>query len=185
MASETHEIVARIEELERQLYDLRRELAGRWAPDDAPTAATEVLVVRVGESRMALLLGSVEEVVMAAAVARLPEAPAWVQGLLNLRGTMVPVLDVSARLQRRQRRVELSDFVVVARVDGQPIGLLVQEVLHLSTLQAGAIERPGRDLAYGPYVTGVAHCEEEPVLVLSAAALMATSDLPEIPGDDG
>jgi purine-binding chemotaxis protein CheW len=184
MVTETQAIVDQIVGLERELHVLRRELAGRWVSKDVPDADTEVLVVRVGESQMAFRVGTIEEVVMVAALAHLPDAPPWIPGLLDLRGVTVPVLDVLARLERRHRRPELSDFIVVARVEGQPIGFLVQDVLHLRRVPADTLERPGRDLALGPYVAAVARCERETILVLSAAILLATCGLPEIASDD-
>jgi purine-binding chemotaxis protein CheW len=184
MVTGTQEIVERIVGLERQLGVLRRELAGRWVSEDVPDADTEVLVVRVGQSRMAFGVGIIEEVVMVAALAHLPDAPAWIPGLLNLRGLTVPVLDVLARLERRHRRPELTEFIVVARIEGQPIGFLVQDILHLRRVPAGSLERPDRDLAFGPCVAGVARCDGATILVLSAATLLATSGLPEIASDD-
>jgi purine-binding chemotaxis protein CheW len=184
MVADMGTLSARIDDLQRQLHDLRREVAGCWIPEALPTGEIRALVVRVEEDRVAFWVQIIEEVVMVAALARLPEAPPGVPGLLNLRGKLVPVIDVMARLDRHAREPELTDFIVVTNVKKRPIDFLVQEILQMTTLDAASIERPGSDLAFAPYVLGIARTDHDMVTILSAESLLAMADLPAVEGHD-
>jgi chemotaxis signal transduction protein len=77
-------------------------------PDDAPPLLTdedvpapEVLLVRVGDHEWALPAAAAREVVRWRPFTRVPGAPAWVVGLVNLRGAVVPVADLTLRLAGR------------------------------------------------------------------------------------
>src|SRR5215470_7075323 len=104
-----------IEQMQHQIYELqlRVQRAAASGLEAMPDGELLLLECRVEGQRIALLLDRVEEAVPAAALAPLPESPPWVLGMLNLRGTTIPVLDVASRLLRRGRRLELSDLIVV------------------------------------------------------------------------
>jgi len=171
--------------LKDRLYELERVVAGLAGDEALPAAGLEVLVCRIGEGRVALPLVAVQEVVPVAATAPLPEAPIWVQGLLDLRGEAVPVLDVAARIDRRQSKVAISDQVVVCRERGRSLGLLVHEVLGVQRFTAEDARGAGEaDVPRAPWVRATLADTKGFVLLLSIGRLAATSDLPvaEAPG---
>jgi chemotaxis signal transduction protein len=92
-------VLERVAELERQLRDLRRQLAMEAPADELPGPSFDVLAARAGADEVALLLEQVEVVVRAAWLTRLPETPPWVLGLLDVHGDQVPVLDLATRIR--------------------------------------------------------------------------------------
>ncbi|WP_437683484.1 chemotaxis protein CheW [Sorangium sp. So ce131] len=172
-------------ELKRRLYELERSSWEVLADDPLPSAgALQVVVCRVEDSRVALPLDAVERAVPAAAMAPLPEAPPWVQGLLIVRGQALPVLDVAARLGRCRRELELSDQIVLCQADQRRFGLVVQEVLGVRSFAASeaAAARQAASMPQGPYVRATLHDADGLVLLFSLRRLLATSDIPA--GDD-
>ena len=75
----------------------------------------EILVFELDDHRYGLALDSVREIVRAVALARLPGAPAVVEGVINYRGTVVPVFDLRSRFGHAAKRLELSDHFIVAQ----------------------------------------------------------------------
>src|SRR5690606_34436314 len=88
----------------------------------------EVLHVRIERTYAAFELAAVREVVPAAELTPLPEAPPWVLGMLNLRGSTLPVVDVGTRLSSRAPRLLLGDLIVIAQTHVGTAGLVVSEV---------------------------------------------------------
>ncbi len=129
---------------------------------------------------MAFLQEVVREVVPVPRLTPLPEAPDWAPGLLNLRGVLVPIIDVQARVTGEPRRVALSDLIVVTGVGGRPVGFLVQEIVDLKRCPGIHVERP-RDIPAADYLMGVVQVEGASVLVLSAVALARSFGVPELP----
>lgn len=80
----------------------------------------------------------------------LPHAPAYVLGMINLRGAVLPVLDLSSRLGLPPRSPDVSSVVVVAELGDRPVGLLVDAVCDIITVDRAQIQAPpelGRDCA--------------------------------------
>jgi purine-binding chemotaxis protein CheW len=96
---------------------------------DAGSTSTDAIVVHLGAGRFAVDLASVAEVGRAPAVTRVPGLPAWLAGVANWRGRILPILDLrpllgaeAAELGSQGRLIVLSDNVGVA------VGLLVDAV---------------------------------------------------------
>ncbi len=98
----------------------------------------ENLIFEVGGRRYGLPLGEVVELVRAVAVVPLPRAPGWVEGVVNLRGQVVPVIDMRARLGLPAKPIALSDHFVVARGREFPVALRIDRALDLERLGDGA-----------------------------------------------
>lgn len=178
MGAPEPELVAEIQVLEQKLAELRSRVVGSVERERLPDGPLPLLLLRIGEERVALLQSYVQEVVMVPRLTPLPEAPAWVPGVLNCRGESVLVLDALARLARSSRRAALSDRIVLLDYEGRRVGLLVQEVLGVATASRAEIQSPSRDLEMAPYLLGVLQLAERTTLLFSIGALLGTSGLP-------
>lgn len=117
--------------------------------------STQLVVFYLDEQRYALHLNSVERVVLVVEITPLPKAPAIVRGIINVAGTLTPVLDIRSRFNLPGRDISLSDQLIIARTARRQVALVVDavgEVMELPAeeqIEAGAI-LPGLD-----YLTGV------------------------------
>lgn len=173
-----------IRDLQRRLYDLQKRVTGGAVADDLPDGPFDVLLCRVRSQPVALPLAQVEEVVPAARMSALPEAPDWICGLLHVRSLVVPVVDVVARISRAPRRLELGDLIVICRADGHRVGLVVQEVHEVRRVDPADLTDAAPDLPHAPYVLGVLQLRET-TLVFSIPRLVATSDVPSLEEGEG
>jgi len=107
--------------------------------------AFTVVVFAVGGQRHGLPASAVQELVRAVAVVPLPRAPAGVEGVINLRGQVVPVLSLRARLGLPDRPLEPSDHFIIARTGQQHVALRVDRALDLVSLDAAEVD-PGIEL---------------------------------------
>jgi purine-binding chemotaxis protein CheW len=99
---------------------------------------SRVLVFRLDGRRHALDASSVVEVLPALAVSPLPGQPAYVAGVIDLRGAIVPVIDLRTRFARSPRPMELSDRVVVAGARRRLVALWVDDVEEIGELNEAA-----------------------------------------------
>jgi purine-binding chemotaxis protein CheW len=95
--------------------------------------ARRVLLLDGGAARYGLAAEHVREIVPARALTRLPGAPSWVRGLLNVRGTLLTVIDLTARLEGRAATAPDPSVVIVEAGD-RPLGLLVDDVGEVEEL---------------------------------------------------
>jgi purine-binding chemotaxis protein CheW len=130
------------------------DLSPASAADGAgPAAATTRALLRmaVGVEVLALPIAAVREILQAPRLTPLPRTPAFVRGVMNLRGAVVPVIDLAARLADRHDNVTASSLsrrscvVVVELTSGEgerapSLGLLVDAVHEVFDIDAGEIE---------------------------------------------
>jgi len=170
MAREIKDLRARLTDLEKRLAPAIRE--------KVPTGNLTVLVARVGQDRFAFLHQGIEEIVPMARLTGVPESAVWIAGILNFRERMVAVIDVHARMHNKARRPELSDLILIYRVEQRVVGLIVQELLELKTVSHADIDDAPTDVPFAPHLMGALQSEGWPVLLISIRTLIATSDVP-------
>ncbi len=135
----------------------------------------EVVVVDVDGVRCALAAVEVVELHPVVLIAPLPGAPAAVEGVVDLRGTVVPVFDLRARLGLTRRPPILSDHLVFARVGSRVVGLRVDRAVDLAVIDTSRIEE-GLALAPAPYVSGVARLDDGLVLIHDLATFLTSEE---------
>jgi purine-binding chemotaxis protein CheW len=86
------------------------------------------LLFSVEEIQYALDVATVKRIVRAVEVTLLPDAPAFVRGLINVAGDIIPVIDMRLRLGLPSREMELRDRFILTNVAGLPMALLVDRV---------------------------------------------------------
>jgi purine-binding chemotaxis protein CheW len=107
--------------------------ASTFEPTLAPaTGARRTLLFRVGATVYGCDIDDIREIVPFRPATRLPGAPAYVQGLINLRGTIVTVLDLGARLDAMRPPIGDGSIMLVALPGGtRVVGVAVQEVMDV------------------------------------------------------
>jgi len=139
----------------------------------------EIIVCRAGNEHVGFFKDSIEEVVMIAKMAALPETPPWFAGVLTLRGDPIPVIDLLARIERRERKTSTSDLILVCQSDKRRVGLIVQEVHEIAEISSDAILDPPAEIPHAQYLIGIVTTEENTIQLFSISRLVSLSDLPE------
>ncbi|MEY4721480.1 MAG: hypothetical protein RIQ46_1205 [Pseudomonadota bacterium] len=111
-------------------------------------------------------------------VTRLPRVPHYVAGVVNLRGTVLPVVDLAARLGWRATEATPRHAIIVVQIQGQARGFIVDSVSDIVTLAENALQPPPAtsDTAIVPFLEGLAAIEDRMVMVLNLGALNAAAE---------
>ena len=118
-------------------------------------------------------LEAVREIVPARAATRLPGAPEWVRGLINLRGSLVTVVDLAVRFGSVEG-ASGSKSIIVAEAAGKAFGIGVDEVRDVQAVAEDALEDVDAQRAAGGIVRGLMH------VGLSRAETALVIDIEEI-----
>jgi len=133
------------------------------------------LTFRLGGGEYALAVADVREVLSMVALAQVPEAPPWLVGMLNLRGWVVPVLDLRLRLGLPARPIGLDTPVIVAQCVNRPVGLIVDEVTEVLTLAADALSAPDALAGEAHPILAVARTADRLILLLDLQRICASA----------
>jgi purine-binding chemotaxis protein CheW len=144
------------------------------------SSAGQVLRLALGEHRYAVGIEHVREILKVTQLTALPLMPPFVRGVMNLRGAVVPVIDLGARLGLGEATLQRRSCVVIVEVltpaepRSQTLGLLVDAVHEVADVPASGLEAApplGTDIAV-EYLDGMARLRGEIVPVLALARVL-------------
>ncbi len=142
---------------------------------------TQLVIFKLREEEFAAEISSVLEISRYLEITHLPEAPGFVEGVVNLRGQVIPVIDLARQfgLKTLTERPKTAR-IVVAEIGGEILGILVDEVPEVLRIPENQIE-PTPELIHGDekreYVKGVAKLGERLVVVLDLEKLLRPQEL--------
>lgn len=105
-----------------------------------PAIGAELVTVAIGGQQFAIDIMVVREIRGWTASTPLPHAPPYVLGMINLRGAVLPVVDLGSRLGLNAATRSSSSVVIVAHIDGRQVGLLVDEVCDIVVLAENMLQ---------------------------------------------
>ena len=107
-------------------------------PSSAPSDEAEqgrqdvqLACFRVGEALYALDILRIKEIIRPQKLTRVPKAPAFVEGVINLRGAVIPVVDLRKRFELSETGIGRKTRVIICALSGKIIGLVVDEVAEV------------------------------------------------------
>jgi purine-binding chemotaxis protein CheW len=142
----------------------------------------QYLTFRLGDEEYGVEILKVQEIKGYSSVTPIPNTPAYVKGVMNLRGTIVPVVDLRARFSLAETAYNQFTVIIVVTVGAKVTGLLVDavsEVLNISKAEIQAAPDFGAQVQ-AHYINGIAKANDKLVVLLDIDRVMAgveTADL--------
>lgn len=167
---------------------MQTAVAAATSPGRGTGPVRQVLRLSVGSDTCVAPIDAVHEILEVGALTPLPRTPAFVRGVMNLRGAVVPVIDLGARVGVGPAVVGRRSCIVVMRAAGDeehgPLvaGLLVDAVYEVLDLPADAVEPvPALGMRIPPeFLSGVTRARGQIVGLLAPERVLAPSVLAEL-----
>jgi purine-binding chemotaxis protein CheW len=142
-----------------------------------------LIVFSLDDAEYALNVEKIVEGLRMVAITPIPESPDSVCGVINLRGRVIPILDLRRRLGLTPRPFDLRSPILVADDQDRFVGLVVDEVVQMLTLPANAIDGPEALGRSRQAVSAVARTGERLILILDLECVCTVLDGVVIPED--
>ena len=127
-----------------------RTLDSLWAETPAEAGISRYLTFKLHGQVYGIPVPAVLEIVRARRIRRLPGKPGFIGGVINLRGKVVPVLDVRLRMELPGKLPDERTCIAIVQCRGQTVGLIVDEVRDVLELHESRIEPSARGEGAGP-----------------------------------
>lgn len=152
-------------------------MMGQAQASHSKSEPREFVAFHVGEQTFCMDIMAVREIRGWTPATPLPHAPGFVRGVINLRGTVLPVVDLAARLGLPSTEATARHAIIVVQLQGQVVGFLVDAVSNILTIAPDEIQPMPEVAADGvrDFVTGIIAAEKEMISVLALKTI-----LPEI-----
>jgi len=147
--------------------------------EDIVNNATEVLSFRLGGEEYAISILKVQEIRGYDAVTRIANAPDYLKGVVNLRGIIVPVVDMRIKFNVGTATYDAFTVVIVLNINNHTIGMVVDSVSDVVTLTPDQI-KPAPDLGAtvsGEYLRGLGTVGERMLIMLDIDKLLGSEEM--------
>ena len=144
------------------------------------TQAELFLTFTVEDNVYGLPVRYVTEIIGIQPATKVPETPDYVKGIINLRGRIVPLIDVRLKFGKEEVGYNDRTCVVVIDVNSVAVGLIVDKVNDVLTLEGGQVAVPpyGGSLGFeNRYLEGIAKLEDKVLLLLDAERLLRAEEM--------
>jgi purine-binding chemotaxis protein CheW len=134
----------------------------------------QVVGFRIGNETFGVRIGSVREIVRVPEITAVPSAPETVEGVINLRGKIIPVMDLRKRFGQSEIQPDKKNRILVVELENKLVGLIVNAASEVLKIAPSEIEAPGNLFAEGEssYITGVGKLKGRLIILLDIAKLL-------------
>ena len=157
---------------------INEELDG-FDDEDEDTVSDMYLTFDLGSEDYGIGISFVTEIVGMQNITELPDMPDFVKGVVNLRGQVIPVIDVRLRFHMQPRGYDERTCIVVIRIKNINIGLIVDTVNEVRTIDQSHISPPPRvaTAKSSRYIKGMGKVGEEVIILLDARKLLFEEEI--------
>jgi len=132
----------------------------------------------VGDEEYGLELLRVKEVIRVREITWLPKAPSFVKGIINLRGDVIPIIDLRDKFGLEAKEATANTRVIVVEVEGKLMGMIVDSASQVVRIPADQIDPPPPVLGgfSQEFITGVGKMEDKLIILLNSDAILTAEE---------
>jgi purine-binding chemotaxis protein CheW len=133
----------------------------------------------VGDEEYGLELLRVKEVIRIREITWLPKAPSFVKGIINLRGDVIPIIDLRDKFGLPAKDNTAMTRVIVVEVEGRLMGMVVDSASQVVRIPADQIDPPPPVLGglSQEFITGVGKLDDKLIILLNADAILTVDEI--------
>jgi purine-binding chemotaxis protein CheW len=134
---------------------------------------------RVGRETFGVPINMVREIVRLPEITAVPNSAEFIEGVINLRGKIVPVVDLRKRFRDSERETGRKTRILVAEVEGQSVGLIVNSASEVLKIPPSDVEVPRNLFSEGElnYISGVGKLNGRLILILDLTRILQRGEL--------
>ena len=143
----------------------------------------QMISFSIGSERFGVEILVVQEIIMMSNITEIPNSPDFVEGVINLRGNIIPVLDLRKRLRLRGYR-DFGEYapgtrILVVEIEGNVTGFIVDSVAKVISVPTSKISPPPDIIVAGvqsQYINGVVHLDEGILVILDFRRILSVEE---------
>lgn len=143
------------------------------------TKDLQIVGFRVGNETFGVPIQSVHEIVRMMDITNVPDAPIYIEGVINLRGKIIPVVDLRKRFGEKEIKPSKKNRILVAEIGAKMVGLVVDAASEVLKLPPADVDPPPNVFEEGDlnYVTGVGKLGGRLVILVELSKIMQRGEL--------
>jgi purine-binding chemotaxis protein CheW len=119
----------------------------------------------------------IREIIRMVDITRVPRAPHFIEGVINLRGTVIPVINLRTKVRMPRLEYDKNTRIVIVEIGGTIIGFIVDAVREVLRIQENCLEAPPAiTIEKADYITSVAKLEDQLVILMDTEKVLSNEE---------
>ena len=139
----------------------------------------QLVSFKIGDEEFGVDILKVQEINRMTQITKVPNTPDFIEGVINLRGRVIPVLDLRVKLGMPRKEHGISTRIVVVEINGQTIGFIVDEVNEVLRIPKSITETPP-DMVGGvnsEFITSIGKLEDRLLILLDLEKILSANEI--------
>lgn len=133
----------------------------------------------LGGEQYGIAIGRIKEIIAIMKVTNVPKTPEYMRGVINLRGSIIPVVDTRLRFGMEEREADMHTAIIIVEVEKVNIGFIVDRVEEVASIDSSHMSEPPK---FGgqidtDFICSMAQMEENVVMILDVLKLFEADEL--------
>ena len=139
----------------------------------------QLVTFSIGEEEFGVDILSVQEIIRMMDITKVPRAPDFVEGVINLRGKVIPIIDLRRRFGLSTRDHDKHTRIIVIEINNMIVGFVVDSVSEVLRIPASTVEPPPPVVAglESEYISGVGKLQDRLLILLDLDKLLSNDDM--------
>lgn len=139
----------------------------------------QLVTFSIGEEEFGVNILKVQEIIRTMEITKVPRAPQFVEGVINLRGKVIPIIDLRSRFGLASIPVDKDTRIIVIEINNIIVGFVVDAVSEVLRIPATTVEAPPPVVAGvdSDYISGVGKLKDRLLIMLDLDKLLSTEDI--------
>lgn len=138
----------------------------------------QLVTFSIGDEEFGVDILKVQEIIRTMEITKVPRAPAFVEGVINLRGKVIPIIDLRKRFGLQTRGHDKNTRIIVIEINNMIVGFVVDSVSEVLRIPASTVEPPPPMVAglESEYISGVGKLEDRLLILLDLNRLLSREE---------
>ncbi|MGE4298581.1 MAG: chemotaxis protein CheW [Desulfovibrionaceae bacterium] len=144
----------------------------------------QLVTFSIGEEEFGVDILKVQEIIRTMEITKVPRAPEFVEGVINLRGKVIPIIDLRMRFGLTSREHDKHTRIIVIEINNMVVGFVVDSVSEVLRIPANTIEPPPPVVSglESEYISGVGKLADRLLILLDLDRLLSTEEVDRLGG---
>ncbi len=150
-----------------------------YKTEESAAASIQVVSFAVGKEKYGVHIGQVQEIIRMTELTRLPQTEEYVKGIINLRGNIIPIIDMRSKFSMEELEYSELTRVIVVNMAEKLVGMVVDSVAKVIELPEKNIEEAPRIL-HGiskEYIDGIGKMDNDMIIILKIDKVLSTAEI--------
>lgn len=138
----------------------------------------QLVSFKIGEEEFGIDILKVHEINRMMNITKVPNAPHYVDGVVNLRGRVIPVINLRIKLQMQRKEYDRNSRIIVVELGGKTIGFIVDEVSEVLRIPMNITEKPPEMVAgiNSAFITAIGKLDDRLLILLDLEKVLTESE---------